>query len=168
MAPSRLSPIAATAVAIRWRPGLGMAAGAPAATSIVVMAVRWPSLGPLRPAPLRDLRPRLLVVVSSVLEDDRAIEKVAGAAIGGIDETDAEVLVLAPARHRFLVPKSLPGLAVGTTFGYQRTLRFQPPQTPSLLAELTEAMTGRIGPEVQSVSVFTRRQRSRGIVDCRR
>lgn len=83
-------------------PGLGMAAGALAATSIVVMAVRRPPLRPIVPAPLRDFRHHLLVVVSGALEDARAIGKIAEAAIGDVDQADAEVLVLTPARHRFL------------------------------------------------------------------
>jgi len=83
-------------------PGLGMATGAIAATSIVAMAVRRPPLGPIIPAPLRDFRHHLLVVVSGSLEDDRAIGRIAEAAIGDLDQADAEVLVLAPARHRFL------------------------------------------------------------------
>ena len=83
-------------------PGLGMAAGALAATSIVVMAVRHPPRGPIVPAPLRDFRHHLLVVVSGALEDDRAIGRIAEAAVGDIDQADAEVLVLTPARHRFL------------------------------------------------------------------
>jgi hypothetical protein len=83
-------------------PGLGMAAGALAAASIVVMAVRRPPLAPIVPAPLRDFRHHLLVVVSGALEDDRAIGQIAAAAIGDVDQADAEVLVLMPARHRFL------------------------------------------------------------------
>lgn len=81
-------------------PGLGMAAGGVAAASIVVMAVRRPPLGPIIPAPLRDFRHHLLVVISGSLEDERAIGTIAEAAIG--DLYPAEVLVLAPARHRFL------------------------------------------------------------------
>lgn len=83
-------------------PGLGMAAGALAATSIVVMAVRRPPRGPIVPAPPRDFRHHLLVVVSGALEDDRAIDQIAEVAIGDVDQSDAEVLVLTPARHRFL------------------------------------------------------------------
>jgi hypothetical protein len=44
-------------------PGLGMAVGALAASAIVVMAVRRPPLYPIVPAPVRDLREHLLVVV---------------------------------------------------------------------------------------------------------
>jgi hypothetical protein len=84
-------------------PGLGMAVGALAATAIVVMAVRHPPLHPIVPAPLRDLRRHLLVVVSHPLEDTEAIERIAHTARGGgIGQAEAEVLVLTPARSRFL------------------------------------------------------------------
>lgn len=83
-------------------PGLGMAAGALAATSIVVMAVRHPPRGPIVPAPLSDFRHHLLVVASGTLEDDRVIEEIAEMAIGGNDHAEAEVLVVTPARHQFL------------------------------------------------------------------
>ena len=73
-------------------PGLGMAAGALAATSIVVMAVRHPPQTPIVPAPLRDFRHHLLVVVSGALEDERAIEQIVEVAgIGDIDQAEAEV-----------------------------------------------------------------------------
>lgn len=84
-------------------PGLGMAAGALAATSIVVMAVRHPPRGPIVPASLRDFRHHLLVVVSGALEDERAIEQIVEVAgIGDVDQAEAEVVVLMAARHRFL------------------------------------------------------------------
>ncbi len=84
-------------------PGLGMAAGALAATSIVVMAIRHPPRGPIVPAPLRDIRHHLLVVVSGALEDERAIEQIVEVAgIGDVDQAEAEVVVLMAARHRFL------------------------------------------------------------------
>jgi hypothetical protein len=100
--------VAAIAVAIvggfyLGGPGLGMAVGALAATSIVVMAVRHPPLYPIVPAPLRDFRRHVLVVVSDPLEDSDAIERIASAArTGGYDQDEAEVLVLTPARIRFL------------------------------------------------------------------
>lgn len=84
-------------------PGLGMAAGALAAASIVAMAVRHPPRGPIVPAPLRDFRHHLLVVVSGALEDDRAIEQIVEVAgIGDVDQAEAEVVVLMAVRHRFL------------------------------------------------------------------
>jgi hypothetical protein len=84
-------------------PGLGLAVGALAAASIVVMAVRHPPLHPIVPAPLTDLRRHVLVVVSAPLEDSAAIERIAQAArVGDGDLDEAEVLVLSPARIGFL------------------------------------------------------------------
>lgn len=82
-------------------PGLGLAVGALAAASIVVMAVRHPPLHPIVPAPPNDFRRHVLVVVSAPLEDSAAIEEIARAARIG-DGEEAEVLVLSPARIGFL------------------------------------------------------------------
>jgi hypothetical protein len=84
-------------------PGLGMAVGALAATSIVVMAVRNPPKPAIVPAESRDGRERILVVAPEPLEDEPIIERLAVAA--GADHRghdQAEVLVLAPARNRAL------------------------------------------------------------------
>jgi hypothetical protein len=84
-------------------PGLGLAVGALAAASIIVMAVRHPPLHPIVPAPLTDFRRHVLVVVSAPLEDSEAIEQIAQAArVGDGEEAEAEVLVLSPARIGFL------------------------------------------------------------------
>jgi len=84
-------------------PGLGLAVGALAAASIVVMAVRHPPLYPIVPAPLSDFRRHVLVVVSAPLEDSAAIDRIARAArIGDGEQVEAEVLVLSPARIGFL------------------------------------------------------------------
>lgn len=84
-------------------PGLGMGVGALAATSIIVMAVRKPPRYPIAPAALRDFRRHLLVVLSEPLEDSEAVEQIAAAARGAdAEQLEAEVLVLATARHRFL------------------------------------------------------------------
>jgi hypothetical protein len=84
-------------------PGLGLAVGALAAASIVVMAVRHPPLYPIVPAPLTDFRRHVLVVVSAPLEDSEAIDRIAQAArVGDGDQGEAEVLVLSPARIGFL------------------------------------------------------------------
>jgi anthranilate phosphoribosyltransferase len=82
-------------------PGLGLAVGALAAASIVVMAVRHPPLHPIVPAPLTDFRRHVLVVVSAPLEDSAAIDQIARAARIG-DGEEAEILVLSPARIGFL------------------------------------------------------------------
>jgi hypothetical protein len=84
-------------------PGLGLAVGALAAATIVVMAVRHPPLYPIVPAPLTDFRRHVLVIVSAPLDDSEAIEKIAQAArVGDREESEAEVLVLSPARSGFL------------------------------------------------------------------
>lgn len=84
-------------------PGLGMAVGALAASTIVVMAVRNPPLGPIVPAPVPDLREHLLVVVDEPLENGAAVERIATASAPmGQDQPEAEVRVVAPARNRFL------------------------------------------------------------------
>ncbi len=82
-------------------PGLGMAVGALAVASIIVVAVRHPPLAPIVPAPLRDFRRHLLVVVSRPLDDAETVDEIARAAHVG-DDDEAEILVLAPARHRFI------------------------------------------------------------------
>jgi hypothetical protein len=84
-------------------PGLGLAVGALAAATIVVMAVRHPPVYPIVPAPARDSRDHLLVVVSEPLEDSGAIEQIANAVhAGSRDQAAPEVVVLALARDRLL------------------------------------------------------------------
>jgi hypothetical protein len=84
-------------------PGLGMAVGALAAATIIVMAVRKPPLRPIVPAPAPDLRDHLLVVVEEPLEDSAAIERIAAASRPrDPGEPEPEVLVIAPTRNRFL------------------------------------------------------------------
>lgn len=84
-------------------PGLGMAVGAMAATSIIVMAIRHPPLYPIVPAAAADFRDHLLVVISDPLEDAETIGRIADLARDGeSDRAAAEILVVVPARHRFL------------------------------------------------------------------
>ena len=84
-------------------PGLGMAIGALAASSIIVMAIRRPPRYPIVPASLRDFRRHLLVVANDPLEDAAVIEQIAAAASDADGEqSGAEVLVLASARQGFL------------------------------------------------------------------
>ena len=83
-------------------PGLGMAVGALAASSIIVMAVRNPPCYPIVPAVLLDLRRHLLIVISEALEDTRAIDQIARAADGPDVDQAAEVVVLASAHQSFL------------------------------------------------------------------
>jgi len=83
-------------------PGLGMAIGAIAASSIIVMAARKPPKDPMLAAPSEDDRNHVLLVVGEPLESPEAIEQVVEAteSAGGIAGT--EFLVLAPRRQRFL------------------------------------------------------------------
>ncbi len=83
-------------------PGLGMAVGALAASSIIVIAVRHPPSYPIVPAVLLDLRRHLLIVVSEALEDTLAIDQIARAAGGPEAHQAAEVVVLTSARQSFL------------------------------------------------------------------
>jgi hypothetical protein len=84
-------------------PGLGMAMGAVAVAALVVMAIRQAPLLPIEPPPARDGRPHLLLVASEPLESPTAIDRVLAAARAEDgDDTDAEVLVLAPNRPRFV------------------------------------------------------------------
>ena len=84
-------------------PGMGMAEGSIVAGIIVVMAARNPPLPPIVPAAASDRREHLLVVVDAPLEDGRAIERIAAAAVApDPSEPAPEVRVVAPARNRFL------------------------------------------------------------------
>jgi hypothetical protein len=82
-------------------PGLGMAVGALAAAAILVIAARNPPLHPISPPSPDDFRRHLLVVLEGPLEDGEAIEAIARAARGDTGP-DAEVVLLAPCRNRFL------------------------------------------------------------------
>jgi hypothetical protein len=84
-------------------PGLGMAVGALAAASIIVMAVRKPPMRAIVPPRTADLRRHVLVVLCAPLEDVAAIEAaVATLRPGPSDLLEPEVLLLAPRSSRFL------------------------------------------------------------------
>lgn len=80
-------------------PGLGMAVGGLAAAALVVMAIRDPPRPPIVPCKAGDGRSRLLLVLADP-DDEAAVVAAAPAAKDGAG--DAEVLVLAPLRQRFL------------------------------------------------------------------
>ncbi len=82
-------------------PGMGVAAGALAAVTIVVVAVQQRPRGPIGPPVADAERRRVLVVVSRPLEEPAAIRAIAAAAGTG-EAAAAEVLVLSPARIGFL------------------------------------------------------------------
>jgi hypothetical protein len=130
-------------------PGLGMAVGALAAATIVVMAVRKPPLRPIVPAPAPDLREHLLVVVEQPLEDGAAIERIAAASQpSDPGEPEPEVLVIAPTRNRFL-----DRWASDTRPGLERAQRSLVLSLASL-AQAGVAATARVGDEdvVQTVT----------------
>jgi hypothetical protein len=81
--------------------GAGVAVGALAAVAIVVVAARQRPLGPIGVVPDEDAPRRVLLVVTCAVETPAAVQEIAAAA--GLDSrTEAEVLVLAPARIGFL------------------------------------------------------------------
>ncbi|HET7052816.1 MAG TPA: hypothetical protein VFI09_02730 [Solirubrobacterales bacterium] len=81
-------------------PGLGMAVGALAASSIVVMAVRHPPQAAIVPPSAEDSRSRLLIVLDSTM-DDAAAGDVAWIAGDADIDGAAEILLISPCRSRF-------------------------------------------------------------------
>ncbi|MBS1879569.1 MAG: hypothetical protein JST31_08655 [Actinobacteria bacterium] len=100
--------VAAIAVAIvggfyLGGPGLGLAVGALAASTIVVLAARAEPRGPIVPAPLHDLRRHILLVSRSPLEDPRTVEDIVDLC-AAVDPcaADNEVSLLVPRSTRLL------------------------------------------------------------------
>lgn len=83
-------------------PGLGMAVGALAAATIIVLAVRKPPLHPIVPAAATDLRHRILVVLSGPLDETALAESILGHLGTGLAETEPEIILVATCRQRFL------------------------------------------------------------------
>lgn len=85
-------------------PGVGVGAAALVAVGIVVVAVRERPRGAIGEPPSSADRRRLLVVVSSAVEDPQAIREIVDAAERTVDGSTGspEVLVLAPAQIGFL------------------------------------------------------------------
>lgn len=85
-------------------PGVGVGVAALVAVGIVVVAVRERPAGAIGESPTGAVRRRLLVVVSSAVEDPLAIREISEAAartVGG-GQAEPDVLVLAPAQIGFL------------------------------------------------------------------
>jgi hypothetical protein len=82
--------------------GVGVAVGALTAAAVVVVAARQKPRGPIGAPPEESAPRRVLLVVTSAVEDPAAVQRIA--AVAGLDtgSGDAEVLVLAPARIGFL------------------------------------------------------------------
>lgn len=85
-------------------PGLGMAVGALAAATIIVLAVRKPPLQAIAPPWTADLRAHILVVLGCPLDDSPAAPSLAAHLMqtGARERGAPEILVLAPCRQRFL------------------------------------------------------------------
>jgi hypothetical protein len=84
-------------------PGLGLAVGAMAASTIIWFAARATPRGPIVPALPRDLRRHVLLVSRGPLEDSRAVEEIADLC-GGPDpwSPESEVRLLVPTSGRLL------------------------------------------------------------------
>ena len=82
--------------------GLGLATAALVATTIVVIAARQRPRGTIESAPAVDARRHVLLVSTLPVEDPGAVAEIARAAELGAAAGNADVLVLAPARIRFL------------------------------------------------------------------
>lgn len=84
-------------------PQFGLALGAVAAGTLIVLAGRMEYDEPIEVAPRRDSRYRLLIVAATALERPGAIEEVAAIAAEGARVAratgEAEILVVAPARQ---------------------------------------------------------------------
>lgn len=83
-------------------PGLGMAVGALAAATILVMAIRKPPLHPIRPPAAWDSRRHILVVLVKPLEHGEAIETLRATIRTEDEPSEPEILLLAPCSHSFL------------------------------------------------------------------
>jgi hypothetical protein len=84
-------------------PGLGLAVGALAASTVIFLAARAAPRGPIVPAPLQDLRRHVLLVSRAPLEDPRAVEEIADLCVAADPWSDeSEVLLLVPTSGRLL------------------------------------------------------------------
>ena len=82
--------------------GFGLAVAALVTATIVVIAARQLPRGPIESAPAEDARRHVLLVSTLAVEDPRAVAEISRAAELGNVPGEVEVLVLAPARIRFL------------------------------------------------------------------
>lgn len=80
-------------------PGLGMAVGALAAATIIVLAVRKPPLHPIVPAVAADLRDRILVVLDGQVDEMSLTESLLRRIP---DQAAPEIVLVAPCRQSFL------------------------------------------------------------------
>jgi hypothetical protein len=82
--------------------GFGLAVAALVTAAIVVIAARQRPRGPIESAPAEDARRHVLLVSTVAVEDPAAVAEISRTAELGTVPGDVDVLVLAPARIRFL------------------------------------------------------------------
>lgn len=82
--------------------GMGLAAAALVTATIVVIAARQRPRGPIESVRAEDARRHVLLVSTLPVEEPAAVAEITRAAELGATAADADVLVLAPARIRFL------------------------------------------------------------------
>lgn len=82
--------------------GVGLAVGALVAAAIVVIAARQRPRGPIGSAQAEDTHRHVLLVATFAVEEPGAVAEIARAARLGPGSAGADVLVLCPARIRFL------------------------------------------------------------------
>lgn len=121
-------------------PGVGMAVGALAATTIVVLAVRNPPRPRIVPAAGLDSRPGALIVLGGALDDPGA-ETVAGIVERLGADGAPEVLLISPCRSRFL-ERWTSDLEPGRLRAQQNLVA-----SSSVLAKAGIAATARVGDE---------------------
>lgn len=80
-------------------PGLGMAIGALAAATIIVLAIRKPPLYAIEPPAPSEFRRHVLVLIAAPLEDTGAIESLLGVVTPAEGAAAPRLLLAAPARH---------------------------------------------------------------------
>ena len=122
-------------------PGLGMAVGALAAATIIVLAVRKPPLEQIAIAAAAEARPRLLVVLGGVLEVSSAAAVAALAEDAAFSGVLPEVLLIAPCRSSFF-ERWTSDLEAGRERARGDLLR-----SASALADLGISTSTRIGDE---------------------
>jgi len=84
-------------------PGLGLAVGVLAASTVVFLAARAEPRGTIVPAPLHDLRRHVLLVSRAPLEDPRAVEEIADLCVAADPwSAESEVRLLVPRSGRLL------------------------------------------------------------------
>ncbi len=80
-------------------PGLGMAIGALAASTIIVLAIRKPPLYPIEPPLPSEFRRHVLILIAAPLEDTTAVESLLDDLAPAPGALAPTLLLAAPARH---------------------------------------------------------------------